>query len=92
MKDKEIISLPFAIRSQTALPAQIIGLQDRGYIRQGYKADLVIFDFERLRDRATVMEPRRTNEGIEYVMVNGVFALSEGEITGELAGSVIGRQ
>lgn len=91
VKDKKTISLPFAIRSSTSLPAQIIGLRDRGMIREGYKADLVIFDFERLRDLATVLEPERRSEGIEYVIVNGRFTVDEGELTGALPGVVIQR-
>ncbi|RMD95436.1 MAG: D-aminoacylase, partial [Calditrichaeota bacterium] len=89
VKDKGIISLPFAIRSMTGLAAEIIGLRDRGYLREGYKADLVIFDLARLRDRATVLKPRRYPEGIEYVMVNGVFTVDQGKRTGMLPGKVL---
>ena len=91
VKDREIISLPFAIRAATGLPAQIIGLRDRGYIREGYKADIVIFDFDRIRDHATVMERDRYSEGIDYVLVNGQFAVDEAKRTGALAGVVVKR-
>ena len=89
VKDLKVISLPFAVRSMTGLPARIIGLEDRGLLREGYKADLVIFDLERLRDRATVREPALFSEGVDYVMVNGVFTVDGGEFTDELPGEVV---
>ncbi len=92
VKDREVISLPFAIRAATGLPAQIIGLRDRGYVREGYKADVVVFDYASLRDRATMWEPNLNNEGIEYVLVNGQLSLENGRTTGALSGVVIGRQ
>ena len=91
VKDLKAISLPFAVRSMTGLPARIIGLEDRGLVREGYKADLVIFDLERLRDRATVLEPDLFSEGVDYVMVNGVFTVDGGEFTDELPGVVVVR-
>jgi len=91
VKEHPVISLPFAIRSSTGLPAQIIGLRDRGLIREGYKADIVIFDFERLRDRATILEPALESEGVEYVLVNGRFAVDHGHGTNALAGVVVRR-
>ncbi len=89
VKELQAISLPFAVRSMTWLPARIIGLQDRGLLREGYKADLVIFDLDRLQDRATVLEPDLFSEGIDYVMVNGVFTVDDGEFTDELPGEVV---
>ena len=89
VKELQAISLPFAVRSMTGLPARIVGLQDRGLLREGYKADLVIFDLDRLQDRATVLEPDLFSEGIDYVMVNGVFTVDDGEFTEELPGEVV---
>ncbi|MCY3600011.1 MAG: amidohydrolase family protein [Gemmatimonadetes bacterium] len=89
VKDLKAITLPFAVRSMTGLPARIIGLEDRGFLREGYRADLVVFDLERLRDRATVLEPDLFSEGVDYVMVNGVFTVDGGEFTDELPGEVI---
>ena len=89
VKELQAISLPFAVRSMTWLPARIVGLQDRGLLREGYKADLVIFDLDRLQDRATVLEPDLFSEGIDYVMVNGVFTVDDGEFTDELPGEVV---
>ncbi len=91
VKERAVITLPFAIRSSTGLAAQIVGLPDRGYIREGYKADVVIFDYERIRDRATILEPARYPEGIEYVIVNGEFTVDDNELTGALPGVVLDR-
>lgn len=89
VKDRQVITLPFAIRSATGLPAQIVGLSDRGQLREGWKADLVIFDFERLRDRATDLEPALPSQGVEYVLVNGQLTIDRGVPTGALPGVVV---
>ena len=89
VKERKVISLPFAIRSSTGLPAQIIGLRDRGLLREGFKADVVVFDFERLGDRATVLEPSLFSEGIDYVINNGTFSVDAGKLTGRLEGRII---
>lgn len=92
VKAKETTSLPFAIRSMTGLPAEIVGLEDRGLVREGYRADLTVFDLSRLEDRATVPEPCRYSEGVEYVMVNGELTVDGGRLTGALPGRVIRRE
>jgi len=92
VKDLQATSLPFAIRSMTGLPARIIGFEDRGFIREGYKADLVVFDYERLRDGATVLHPDRYSQGIQHVVVNGEFTVDEGQLTGALPGRVLRRK
>jgi N-acyl-D-amino-acid deacylase len=91
-RDEGVISLPFAIRSSTSLPAQIIGLPDRGFIRPGQKADLVIFDYDRIIDTATVEDPDGPSRGIEAVIVNGVFTFEQGRPTGALPGKVLDRR
>ena len=92
VKERGAITLPFAIRSSTSLPAQIIGLRDRGLVRRGFRADLVVFDFEAVRDHATILEPDRYSDGFFYVMVNGELTLDGGELTGELPGRVLDRR
>lgn len=91
VRDKGTITLPFFVRSSTGLPAQIIGLPDRGYIRPGQKADLVAFDYPRVQDHATIINPGGGNEGIEYVFVNGEAVVDGGELTGALPGQVLRR-
>jgi N-acyl-D-amino-acid deacylase len=84
--DEEIISMPFAIRSMTGLAADFLGIPDRGYVAEGMFADLVVLDSERIQDRATYEEPQRPSEGTVHVLVNGRFAIRDGEPTGVLAG------
>ena len=91
VRDKGTITLPFFVRSSTGLPAQIIGLPDRGYIRPGQKADLVAFDYPGVQDHATILNPGGGNEGIEYVFVNGEAVVDGGELTGALPGRVLRR-
>ena len=91
-KEQGVISLPFAVRSSSGLPAQIVGLSDRGYVREGFKADITIFDYERIDDRATILEPDLYPEGMEYVLVNGVLTLDGGALTGALPGTVLDRR
>ena len=83
------LSVESAIRSQTSLPARIIGLRDRGEVREGYWADLVVFDLETIADEATFFEPHQHASGIEHVIVNGEFVVEEGEILYALPGKVI---
>lgn len=84
--EEEVISLPFAIRSMTGLAADFLGMEDRGYVAEGMFADVAVLDPERIRDRATFAEPQRYSEGTVHVLVNGTFALRDGEPTGALAG------
>jgi N-acyl-D-amino-acid deacylase len=90
--EKQVLSLPFAIRSLTSLPAQILGLRDRGRIAEGMKADLVVFDPVTVRDRATFGDPFQYSEGIEYVLTNGVPVVDRGQATAAKPGRVLERQ
>jgi N-acyl-D-amino-acid deacylase len=79
----------------TSLPAQILGLKDRGMLRENYWADVTIFDPEKIRDRATYTNPHQYAEGVPYVMVNGELVVDEGKSAGKLPGKVLtgsGRQ
>jgi N-acyl-D-amino-acid deacylase len=87
--ERGVISVEHAVRSSTSLPAQILGLRDRGLIRPGLVADVVVMDLERVRDRATFSEPHQYPEGIDYVIVNGRFAVDAGKPTGDLHGMVL---
>jgi N-acyl-D-amino-acid deacylase len=89
--DRGVISVEHAIRSSTSLPALIMGLKDRGLIREGLAADLVVFDLATIRDKATFFEPHQYPEGIDYVFVNGTAVVDGGKLTGALAGQLIVR-
>lgn len=89
--ERGAISLEHAIRAATSLPAQIMGLTDRGQIREGMAADLVVFDLATIRDKATFFEPHQHSEGIDYVFVNGVARVSGGRIVDALPGRVLVR-
>lgn len=87
--EEGIISVPFAIRSMTGLAADFLGISDRGYVREGMRADLAVLDPERIRDRATYEAPQQLSEGTVHVLVNGRFALRNGTATGDLAGRAL---
>jgi len=81
-----VITPEFAIRSFSGLAADFYRLPDRGYLREGYIADIVVLDPDRYRDRSTFEEPLLATEGVVHVLVNGTFAVRDGEVTGALAG------
>lgn len=87
--DEHVISLPFAIRSNTSLTAETLGLKDRGQLKAGYFADVVVFDLNMLRDRATYQEPEILSTGVRYVIVNGRVAVDAGQVADELAGRTL---
>ena len=89
--DRGAISLEHAIRSSTALPARIMSLDDRGQIREGFAADLVVFDLATIRDKATFFEPHQHSEGIEHVFINGVAVVDGGKLTHATPGRVLTR-
>jgi N-acyl-D-amino-acid deacylase len=84
--EKKAVGLEFAVRSSSGLPADILGLKDRGYVKAGLKADLAVFDAERFRDRATFEKPNQYSTGIRWVFVNGVAVIAEGKKTDALPG------
>jgi len=89
--ERKAISLENAVRASTSLPAQIMGLRNRGMIREGFCADLVVFDPNTIKDTATFFEPHQYAEGIEFVMVNGTFVVDKGELTWKRPGKVLAR-
>ncbi len=88
--DGKTVAVPEAIRKMTALPAQHFRLKDRGAIRAGCFADLVVFDPVKICDKATYEKPHQLAEGIEAVLVNGVVELQSGRMTGARAGRFLG--
>ena len=89
--ERETITLAHAIHSMTGLPSSVFRLEDRGIIREGAAADIVVFDLERIADRATYLEPQHLSDGMVYVLVNGELAVEEGRFTENLAGQVLSR-
>jgi N-acyl-D-amino-acid deacylase len=89
--EDSILSLPFAVRGMTSLAATFFNIPERGEIREGWFADLAVFDEAAIRDRATYEQPHQLSEGVIHVLVNGRFALRDGQVTGELAGRPIRR-
>ena len=88
--DRGVISVEFAVKAQTSLPAQIIGLRNRGLVREGFGADLVVMDLDRVREMADFTNPHQYSQGMEYVIVNGDFVVDgEGNVTGSFPGVVI---
>lgn len=84
-----VLPLEQAIYSSSGLPAEIMGLKDRGLLREGYFADVVVFDPKTFRDKATFEKPHQYSEGMRYVWVNGVLTIDAGKHTGALAGRAI---
>lgn len=87
--EKKVISINHAIRSQTSLPAEIMNFKDRGWIREGYKADIVVLDLKNIDNRASISNPHQYSTGVEYLLVNGTLLLDKGEWTGTLPGRVL---
>lgn len=87
--ERKTITLPYAIRSLTSVGAQALGLSDRGQLREGMRADIVVFDPDSLRTRATYLEPCVAQEGVETVLVNGVAVVQAGKPTGAKPGRVL---
>ena len=90
-RDRGLITLPFMVRSSSSLPAAIVGMTDRGCLRVGCKADIVAFDYDRVEDNSTIMNPDGAPKGIPWVLINGQLAIEDGQSTGALAGVVIKR-
>lgn len=87
--DKKILSLEEAIRKSSFLPAKTFRIKKRGAIKEGYFADIVIFDPAEIEDKATFENPFNVSKGIKYVIVNGEVAVFEGSLTGKRSGRVL---
>jgi dihydroorotase/N-acyl-D-amino-acid deacylase len=89
VREDKALTLEDAIRKFSALPAQRMRLSDRGVLKAGMWADVVIFDPATVRDRATFDNPNQLSEGMEYVLVNGIAVIDQGKMTGALPGRVL---
>ncbi|HEY1580618.1 MAG TPA: D-aminoacylase [Terracidiphilus sp.] len=89
VREEHALTLPDAIRKFSALPAQKMRLTDRGVLKKGMWADVVLFDPEKITDKATFENPNQLSVGMDYVLVNGVPVIADGTMTGKLPGKVL---
>jgi len=89
VREEKKLTLEDAIRKFSALPAQRMRLTDRGVLKTGMWADIVVFDPATVRDLATFEKPNQLSQGMEYVLVNGVPVIDQGKETGALPGKVL---
>lgn len=92
VREKKILSMEEAIYKMTKLPAISFGLKNRGILKEGYKADITIFDPLTVTDRATFEVPHQYPEGILYVIINGKLAVNQGKFQGIKAGEVLSKK
>jgi N-acyl-D-amino-acid deacylase len=86
VREDKVLTLPDAVRRMTGLAAEQMGVRDRGLLRDGYYADLVVFDAAQVKDNATYEKPHQYPTGIEHVVVNGVHVLDPKGLTGARPG------
>jgi N-acyl-D-aspartate/D-glutamate deacylase len=86
---EKVISLPFAVRNSSALVAETFRIPERGLIREGYFADVIVFDANTVADRSTYEQPEVLAVGMKFVIVNGKIAVENGTYTGVLAGRAL---
>jgi dihydroorotase/N-acyl-D-amino-acid deacylase len=91
VREKKVLSLEDAVRKMSSFPARRMGLPDRGIVRTGMRADIVVFDPATIVDKATFERPHQYAEGVSSVIVNGVATLEAGKITGQRAGRALTR-
>ncbi len=89
--EKQMFGMEEAVRKMSGMPARKLLLKEKGFIKEGYDADIVILNPREVKDKATFENPRQYPEGIEYVIVNGVVSIENGELTGLLGGKVLRR-
>ena len=89
VRERNICSLEEMIKKMTSMPADKLGIKDRGRLEKSKAADVVLFDFKKIRDKATYVEPHQYPEGIPYVIVNREVVIKEGEHTGAFPGKVL---
>jgi len=86
---RKSVSLPHVIRSQTSLPAEVMNWDDRGWLKEGYKADIVILDLKNIKIKTAISNPHQYSEGVKYLLINGKVVLFEGKWNGNLPGKVL---
>jgi N-acyl-D-aspartate/D-glutamate deacylase len=91
VREERLMSLPSAIRKMTSFPAQRLGLSGRGLLRDGFKADIVVFDPDTVKIHATRQDPKQFPVGIDYVIVNGTVVIDGQAHTGATPGRALKR-
>ena len=89
VRDEHLMPIEQAVRKITSLPAQRARLRDRGLLKEGYFADITVFDPATIKDRATYENANQGSEGVQYVWVNGQLRYEHGQLTGAKAGRVL---
>ncbi len=89
VREEKVLTLEEGIRRMTSLPASFLQIEDRGYLKEGYKADIVIFDPETVRDNGTHSDARQYSSGTSFVFVNGKLSVEKGKYNGGLNGKVL---
>jgi N-acyl-D-amino-acid deacylase len=89
VRDQHVLSLEDAVRKMSSLPAQILGLRDRGQVREGFAADVVVFDPATVGESNSFEKPKSYAKGVEYVLVNGVLVIDKGQHTGAKPGKAL---
>ena len=92
VRKRGVLTLEDAIRRMTSLPARTFGFQDRGVLRVGAAADILVFDPARVQDKSTYAQPHQYSEGFDFVLVNGTVMVDEGQLTEARPGKVLRRQ
>jgi N-acyl-D-amino-acid deacylase len=87
--DRKLVTMENGIRAASGLPAEMLQLKDRGLLKAGYFADVVVFDPATIREIATFTKPHQYSEGVDFLLVNGKMAIENGKYTGALAGQVV---
>lgn len=91
VREEKVLTLEDAIRKMTSLPSEVFRIKKRGLIKEGFFADLVIFDFDKIEDNSKFPDPHQYPSGIHYVIVNGKIVVENGKHTGEFPGMIIKR-
>jgi N-acyl-D-amino-acid deacylase len=92
VREDKVLTLENAVRKMTSLPASFLRMKDRGLLLRGYKADLVIFNPETIKDNATYVDSQKYCSGVEYVILNGRMSIEKGKFNNSLNGKVLLRQ
>jgi N-acyl-D-aspartate/D-glutamate deacylase len=84
--EKKWITMEQAIRAATSLPAEVLGLDDRGSLKEGFVADILVFDPDEISDKATYDAPHQYSKGVQYLFINGKLIIEKGDYNGKLVG------